>query len=30
MRLMEETKQKLRAAGFEDEPAWHYQFEPDY
>jgi hypothetical protein len=30
MRLTEETKQKLRAAGFEDEPALHCQFEPDY
>ena len=29
-RLVEETKQKLRAAGFEGESAWHCQFEPDY
>lgn len=29
-RVMEQTKQKLRMAGFEGEPAWHYQFEPDY
>ena len=29
-RLMEETKQKLQAAGFEESAAWHYQFEPDY
>jgi hypothetical protein len=28
--LVEETKKQLRAAGFEGEPAWHYQFEPDY
>jgi hypothetical protein len=29
-RVVEETGQKLRAAGFEDEPAWQFQFEPDY
>jgi hypothetical protein len=29
-RLVEETKQKLQAAGFDGSPAWHYQFEPDY
>jgi hypothetical protein len=29
-RLVEETRRKLREAGFEEEPAWHYQFEPDY
>src|SRR5262249_9729744 len=29
-RLVEDTKRKLRAAGFENEPAWYYQFEPDY
>lgn len=29
-RIAEDTKQKLRSAGFQDEPAWHYQFEPDY
>lgn len=28
-RLMEETREKLRAAGLEGEPAWHFQFEPD-
>jgi hypothetical protein len=28
--LVEETKQRLQAAGFEGSPAWHYQFEPDY
>jgi len=28
-RLMEETRQRLRAAGFTHEPAWHFQFEPD-
>jgi len=28
--LVQTTKEKLQAAGFEDEPAWHYQFEPDY
>ncbi len=27
--LMEETGEKLRAAGLEGEPAWHFQFEPD-
>lgn len=25
-----ETKARLKEAGFEEEPAWHYQFEPDY
>ena len=30
MRLAEETKKKLRTAGFDAEPACHYQFEPDY
>jgi hypothetical protein len=29
-RLVEETKEKLRAAGLTGTPAWHYQFEPDY
>jgi hypothetical protein len=29
-RLVEETSQNLREAGFEAAPAWHYQFEPDY
>ena len=28
-RFVEETKQKLQAAGFDELPAWHYQFEPD-
>jgi hypothetical protein len=28
-RLMTETRERLRAAGLEDEPAWHFQFEPD-
>ena len=28
-RLMEGTREKLRAAGFEGEPAWHFHFEPD-
>ncbi|MBX6314434.1 MAG: hypothetical protein IRY99_16195 [Isosphaeraceae bacterium] len=28
-RLMEETREKLRAAGLGGEPAWHFQFEPD-
>lgn len=28
-RLMEETQEKLQAAGLGDEPAWHFQFEPD-
>jgi hypothetical protein len=28
--VVEETKTKLHAAGFIDEPSWHYQFEPDY
>lgn len=27
--LMEETRERLRAAGFYNEPAWHFQFEPD-
>ncbi len=27
--FVEEAKAKLRAAGLESEPAWHYQFEPD-
>jgi hypothetical protein len=27
--IMDETRQRLRAAGFEEEPAWHFQFEPD-
>jgi hypothetical protein len=27
--LMSETAERLRAAGFEDTPAWHFQFEPD-
>ena len=27
--LMEETREKLQAAGFGDEPAWHFQFVPD-
>lgn len=25
----EQTKKRLLAAGFQDEPAWHFQFEPD-
>ena len=29
VRLMEETRLKLSEAGFTDEPAWHFQFEPD-
>jgi hypothetical protein len=28
-RIAEATKECLRSAGFEDEPAWHFQFEPD-
>ena len=28
--LMEETKQKLQLAGFNDIPVWHFQFESDY
>jgi hypothetical protein len=28
-RLMEEAREKLRAAGLGGEPAWHFQFEPD-
>jgi hypothetical protein len=30
LRLLDETKQKLKAAGFVDIPALHIQFEPDY
>ena len=30
MRLIEETTAKLRMAKLEGEPAWHYQFQPDY
>ena len=30
VRIVAETKRKLEAAGLKDEPAWHYQFEPDY
>jgi hypothetical protein len=29
VRVMDETRSKLRAAGFVEEPAWHFQFEPD-
>ena len=29
LRTMEETQEKLRIAGFVDQPAWHFQFEPD-
>ena len=29
-RIIEETKVKLLAAGFDATPAWHFQFEPDY
>jgi len=28
-RLISETRAKLLAGGFESEPGWHYQFEPD-
>lgn len=28
--LVEETKRRLREAGFEGAPAWQFQFEPDY
>jgi hypothetical protein len=28
-RLMDETRKKPRAAGFGEEPAWYFQFEPD-
>jgi hypothetical protein len=28
--LVTETRDRLRAAGFADEPAWYYQFEPDW
>lgn len=28
-RIMAETEDRLRLAGFHDEPAWHFQFEPD-
>ena len=27
--LVAETADRLRAAGIEEQPAWHYQFEPD-
>jgi hypothetical protein len=27
--VMAETAQRLRAAGIESQPAWHFQFEPD-
>ena len=27
--IMVETTERLRAAGIEGEPAWHFQFEPD-
>jgi hypothetical protein len=27
--LMVEARDRLRAAGVDDEPAWHFQFEPD-
>ena len=27
--LMEDTSAKLRVAGFTEQPAWHFQFEPD-
>jgi hypothetical protein len=30
LRIMDETKQKLKAAGFDGKPALHCQFEPDY
>jgi hypothetical protein len=29
VRVMEKTKRKLQAAGFSEEPAWYFQFEPD-
>jgi hypothetical protein len=28
--LVAETKRKLLETGLEGEPAWHFQFEPDY
>lgn len=28
-RVMEQTKRKLQSAGFDGEPAWYFQFEPD-
>lgn len=28
-RIMAETEDRLRLAGFQDEPAWYFQFEPD-
>jgi hypothetical protein len=30
LRIVAETNQRLSEAGLEGEPAWHYQFEPDY
>jgi hypothetical protein len=29
-RLMAETRRKLKAAGLEGEPAWHFEYVPDY
>lgn len=28
-RIVSETRERLTAAGFTDEPSWHFQFEPD-
>jgi hypothetical protein len=28
--LTSDTKQRIAAAGFTDEPAWHFQFVPDF
>jgi hypothetical protein len=29
-KIAEDTKEKLRKAGFDEAPALHFQFEPDY